>query len=474
LAQVGYTPKGFIVQNSWGTDWGYRGFAILPYAQWIADGYDAWVLALGAPIADIRSPVGQSRLSLQERTRGPAGWSIFGSSNREPKLPANVAKWSDDDVSEHTILSTIDGAPVRHLQDTLSAEESVREVVRRALKKPGAGTKDIAIYVHGGLNDKDDGLLRAGFMGPWFAANGIIPIFPIWQTDAKTSILHALAEALELDDLVKEISTKGPAAKPDERALDRHIEDFARRSPGRPAWSEMKNKARGMCEPGGAMRLLFDQIAKSAPGKTVHLIGHSAGAIVVGHALTAMKSLKLKLGTVSLYAPACTAGFANATFGESAADGYLKKGTLFIDYLSDRRERADACVKKLGITLYSKSLLYLVSRAFEDKHKTPILGLEWTLLSKLKDIKSEDVFSDEKLIDDVMKWRDVAKALAVAPMKWDIDKIVVTKGKKAEENITRDNVHGAFDNNVDCVTATIQRIKGNAKVSVTDLDFGGG
>ena len=242
FALVGYTPEGFIVQNSWGTSFGYRGFALLPYRHWIEDGYDAWVLALGAPIKDIQSPVGQSRLSLQERTRGPAGWSIFGSGNREPKLPENVANWTDDDVSEHTILSTIDGAPVRHLQDTLSAEESVREVVRRALKKAGAEAKEIAVYVHGGLNGKDDGLLRAGFMGPWFAANGIVPIFPIWQTDATTSILHALAKSLGLDDLVKEISAKGPTAKPDERALDRHIEDFARRSPGKACRGEMRKR----------------------------------------------------------------------------------------------------------------------------------------------------------------------------------------------------------------------------------------
>jgi hypothetical protein len=31
FALVGYTPKGFIVQNSWGTDWGYRGFPLLAH-----------------------------------------------------------------------------------------------------------------------------------------------------------------------------------------------------------------------------------------------------------------------------------------------------------------------------------------------------------------------------------------------------------------------------------------------------------
>ena len=37
FAIVGYTDRGFVVQNSWGPDWGRGGFGILTYADWRAE-----------------------------------------------------------------------------------------------------------------------------------------------------------------------------------------------------------------------------------------------------------------------------------------------------------------------------------------------------------------------------------------------------------------------------------------------------
>jgi hypothetical protein len=478
FAMVGYTPTGFIIQNSWGPDWGYCGFALLTYADWIENGYDTWALALGAPIKskDIQSPIGQSRLSLQERVRGPAGWSFLGGGKKEqPDLPDGVTAWNDDDVTSHVVVSTVDGAPVRQIPSTLSAPESVQIVARAALEEAKQRhSRDIAIILHGGLNGKDEGFVRAGFMGPWFQANDIVPIFPVWQTDGGTSLLHAALEALGLDELAKWVLARGPSAKPDDNALDRHVEDVARHSPGKAAWSEMKNKAQGLSETGGALRILIAEIAKGAPNDlAIHLVGHSAGAIVAGHALAALKSQGLKTKTVTLYAPACTAEFANATFAKHLESGYLKKGSLHIDYLSDRREQLDPCVRKLGVTLYSKSLLYLVSRAFEPQHKTPILGLERVLTHSKEQIERDDAFY-KGLIGTAMTWQTKAAAGQVSMKSWDSDVVPVTTGKTARENVTQVNVHGAFDNNVECVNATIQRIRGAVKVPVRDLDFGGG
>ena len=380
FAIVGYTQDGFIIQNSWGPKWGYHGFALLPYTDWVEFGYDAWALALGAPIASralpqsvsktkvkaagicpALSPIGFSDLSLQERLRAPAGWSLLDSGKKlEPALSPGVRPWSDDDVTNHVIISTVDGAPVRQMPVAHSAKESVQIVARRALEEAQSNNfKDIALILHGGLNSKDDGLVRAGFMGPWFLANKIVPIFPIWQTDGGSSLLHAAIEALGLDELAKWIVTRGPSAKPDDNALDRHVEDIARHSPGKAAWSEMKNKAKGLSEPDGALRIFIEEIAKASNPPAIHIIGHSAGAIVAGHALDALKKLGLQTKTVSLYAPACTADFANGSFGTHLkSGGYLKSGSLFIDHLTDRREQLDPCVKKFGVTLYGKSLLY--------------------------------------------------------------------------------------------------------------------
>ena len=57
FALVGYNERGFVVQNSWGTDWGASGFAILSYEDWVTNGTDAWAVALGVPqdLSDITS-----------------------------------------------------------------------------------------------------------------------------------------------------------------------------------------------------------------------------------------------------------------------------------------------------------------------------------------------------------------------------------------------------------------------------------
>ena len=49
FAVVGYNEVGFLVQNSWGPDWGNGGFATLPYDDWFDSVYDAWVARPGVP-----------------------------------------------------------------------------------------------------------------------------------------------------------------------------------------------------------------------------------------------------------------------------------------------------------------------------------------------------------------------------------------------------------------------------------------
>ena len=72
FALIGYNVDGFIIQNSWGPDWGFRGFAVLTYADWIKNGMDAWVAVMGAPVVTRGTAVALNRSPLQQRTTAPA------------------------------------------------------------------------------------------------------------------------------------------------------------------------------------------------------------------------------------------------------------------------------------------------------------------------------------------------------------------------------------------------------------------
>src|SRR6188768_3089789 len=75
FALVGYNRYGFIVQNSWGPAWGTKGFAILPYEDWITRGTDAWAVVLGAPIEKAESPHYHESEALSARASAGTGTS---------------------------------------------------------------------------------------------------------------------------------------------------------------------------------------------------------------------------------------------------------------------------------------------------------------------------------------------------------------------------------------------------------------
>ena len=84
-----------------------------------------------------------------------------------------------------------------------------------------------------------------------------------------------------------------------------------------------------------------------------------------------------KIENLILFAPACTVELYNSVIYPAVIAGTV--GRLHHFLLDDATERADTCV---GI--YQKSLLYLVSRSYQDKSReVPILGME-VFAKKLK------------------------------------------------------------------------------------------
>ena len=119
--------------------------------------------------------------------------------------------------------------------------------------------------------------------------------------------------------------------------------------------------------------------AFAAPGgqpKKLHVVGHSTGAILLAALLTALSRANPapRIQTCLLLAPACTHGVFNQTFRPLLRERDTTTfgiGRMAIYTLEDDLEKADTVTP-----LYRKSLLYLVSHAFEEKRGERILGMQ--------------------------------------------------------------------------------------------------
>ncbi|HSV78342.1 MAG TPA: C1 family peptidase, partial [Ramlibacter sp.] len=448
FALVGFNSRGFIVQNSWGPGFGAGGFAILGYADWLANGMDAWVASLGVP------GVVHGRLA-DGRGAGPA---------RAGAAPAHW--WDEGRAYEHSIVVGNDGRVRRYLtQDELN-----RSLLYQACTLPDqffrtdplaaapGARKKLVVYAHGGLNGEQEAMARARALGRYFTGNGCYPLFLVW----KTGLLESLGFALE--DFLRRTPQRVGVISDFTDAL---IEKTIARGPGRMVWSEMKENARfaatsnRACD---ALALALQGLAATwGEQLEIHLVGHSAGAIVLGHLLEVMapRGLAERIAGVHLYAPACTVQFANQYYAPHA--GAMR--SLRLHLLSDQQERDDSVA-----AIYRKSLLYLVSNALEPDLRTPLLGMENVLKP---DYRGWD--GSSTTTEALSRWRQAA---AEARLE---ERTVVVHGPHVPIWMQQPNAvgrsiratHGSFDNNVEVVASTLQQITGRPELAVPVDDLRG-
>lgn len=350
FAIVGYDSTGFWIQNSWGTGWKHNGFAHWKYEDWAANVMDAWVFRMAVP--------------------APTAFAIRGG------MPGSAAEASEGPSALAPRRTEIAGHFV-HIDDGLfagkgnyhSTENDVRETASRLAGRVSK-YQHLLLYAHGGLNSPKASATRIKAMKDVFKANGIYPYHFMYDT--------GLGE--ELKDLVF-----GRAKKSDQRVggfsdwTDKVVEDMTRKL-GTLIWEEMKRDALTAFEKKGAGRKTMEIFgsALSGTGISVHMVGHSTGAILLGHlleALDGMNAWKLPISSCSLFAPAATVDFYRDKYAKRL--GKTGTGTLvgipeLKNYcLTDSLERDDTVTP-----LYRKSLLYLVSNAFERESEKPIFGME--------------------------------------------------------------------------------------------------
>jgi hypothetical protein len=150
--------------------------------------------------------------------------------------------------------------------------------------------------------------------------------------------------------------------------------------------------------------------------------------------------------------------FANRHYAPSPAI----MDNLYLDILSDARERDDNVV-----SIYRKSLLYLVSNALEADKRVPILGLANVFE---RDYKGWNGSPDTG--ETLANWRNAAEAhrLEKRLTRHDNDRFFARRGAVNAADKLERAAHGGFDNDVDVIGKTLERITGAALVMpVTDL-----
>ncbi len=360
FAIVGYNSQGFIVQNSWSTAWGSKGYAIWLYEDWLQNISDGWVFRLAIPVPNIFGLTSRSQLTADAE-----------SSKSPPKRM---------EIAGHFVH--FDDGRFKERGDYWSTAEDVRQTA--ALLRKSVGSKDyshLLIYAHGGLNSPTASAKRVAATKQAFKRNGIYPYHIMYDTGLVEELKDAVIRAFK--DKKNEGFFKDLQEKIIEES-DHLIEDFVRK-PVTPIWEEMKRDAMLPFLLQGSNKisdgLLVIKIFAEAlqdTGLKIHLAGHSTGAILLGHLLAALDVLNLPhlIESCSLMAPACTIDFYKEHYeprlqvkNEGATRTRLTDLTIY--NLSEDLEKDDNVA-----IVYRKSLLYLVSRALERETAKPLLGMQ--------------------------------------------------------------------------------------------------
>lgn len=440
VAFVGYTRDGFIVQNSWGPGWGADGFALLPYEDYLLHSTDVWVAQLGVPVAiDLWSSGGMADSSA-------------GIQRATPSIPLADIRPYTINVGNNGVLS--DSGNYWTTEDDLARlfTETIPQTAGKWKKQR------VMLYLHGGLNDELEAAARVVAFRDVCLANQIYPLHLMWETGGRETLRAILQDYL---------------TDPDERAgnwlrdfrdhlieaKDRTFELTVSR-PGTAMWGEMKENARLASERNderGAIQLIVRHAANALQQRSaaerakweIHLVAHSAGTIMVAYALERLMRLGVSLKSISFLAPAITTQLFKDRMLSAIRAKTCPQPTVFV--LSDDGERDD------NVGPYGKSLLYLVSNAFEGRRDTPLLGMQRCL---------------QPLPEQTPPDQEIA-SLFQSPIGGR-PSLVVAGVSLGPESECRSDSHGGFDNDEWTLNAVLERVLGEAprrKFTARDLQY---
>lgn len=356
FAIVGYNASGFIVQNSWGKSWGSSGFALWPYLDWIENISDGWVFRRALPTPQIFGRRAKSAFVNEAEANKLA-----------PRRNDILGHFVHFDNGKYEETGT-------YWSNAKYIEETADFLAKRVNDEDG-GYKHLLIYAHGGLNDPKASANRVAELKDGFKRNGIYPFHIMYDTGLVKEVTDAVKRAFGASD----DKTKGFVDWISDKitdVTDNVIEDLVR-SPVTPVWDEMKRDARIPFETGDGIHTISTfAAALKDTGVQIHLAGHSTGAVLLGHLLSALDGLEQPdiIKSCSLMAPACTVDFYSEKYKPrlGKGDASLTRLPKLNIYNLDEDLEVDDNV----VYAYRKSLLCLVSRAFERVPEKKILGMK--------------------------------------------------------------------------------------------------
>jgi hypothetical protein len=187
FAIVGYTRTGFVIQNSWGPEWGRGGFAVLRYDDWVVNAMDCWVVQLGVVTEDHAEVARAPSLRVD-----PAGRAVV---SENPDLADHeIAPFVIDMENEGRLSST---GRFRTTNDDLRALiEQHLQIASDRWGSVQSGYIDVALYAHGGLDDEGRAAEIARQWIPYLYSRQIFPVFLMWETGAVKTLMDIFEDAV--------------------------------------------------------------------------------------------------------------------------------------------------------------------------------------------------------------------------------------------------------------------------------------
>ena len=177
VAIVGYASSGFIVQNSWGANWGAGGFALLPYEDYLQNATDVWVAQLGVPLSIEVWSAQEDNAATSE-----------GAARTLPALtPASLRPYVID-VGNNGELSASG--------DYWTTPDDLERLITRHIPQATQGwqRRRVMLYLHGGLNDEKATARRVAALRAPLLANEIYPLHVMWETGFMESLRSYFAD----------------------------------------------------------------------------------------------------------------------------------------------------------------------------------------------------------------------------------------------------------------------------------------